>query len=147
MAMNCLVDTNVFLEILLGQPNKEKCKQFLRNNSGFCALSDFSLHSIGVITFRSRRTSTYRIFIQDTLPGVALLHLDNHGYASVLEAHEGFGLDFDDAYQFALAQAHGLTLVTQDHDFERVKGGCSSPFLVGVHPRSGRCKNGLLRFE
>ena len=127
--MNCLVDTNVFLEILLGQPNKEKCKQFLTENAGHCALSDFSLHSIGVIAFRGRRAQAYRVFLQDTLPGVALLHLDKLGYAAVLDAHEGLGLDFDDAYQIALAQNHGLTLVTQDHDFERVKRQVSVRFL------------------
>ena len=27
--MSYLVDSNVFLEILLGQPNKGRCKQFL----------------------------------------------------------------------------------------------------------------------
>jgi len=55
VAVNCLVDTNIFLEILLGQPNKERCKEFLQENSGQCSLSDFSLHSIGVIAFRGRR--------------------------------------------------------------------------------------------
>jgi uncharacterized protein len=129
VAVNCLVDTNVFLEILLGQPNKEHCKQFLRENSGQCGLSDFSLHSVGVITFRGRRTQAYRAFLQDTLPGVALLHLDKHDYPAVWHAHEHFGLDFDDAYQFALAQNHGLILVTQDRDFERVKREISIRFL------------------
>ena len=65
--MNCLVDTNIFLEILLGQPNKERCKQFLSDNSGECSLSDFSLPSIGLITFRGRRAPAYRTFLQDTL--------------------------------------------------------------------------------
>ena len=127
--MNCLVDTNIFLEILLGQPNKEGCKQFLQGNSGQCGLSDFSLHSIGVITLRGRRAPAYRAFLLDTLPGLALLHLDKHSYPAVLHAHEHLGLDFDDAYQFALAQNHGLTLVTQDRDFERVKGEISVRFL------------------
>ena len=49
--MSYLVDSNVFLEILLGQPNKERCKQFLQQNSGECGISDYSLHSIGVLTF------------------------------------------------------------------------------------------------
>jgi predicted nucleic acid-binding protein len=129
VAVNCLVDTNIYLEILLGQPNKERCKQFLRENSGECSLSDFSLHSIGVITFRGRRAQAYRTFLQDTLPGVALLHLDKHGYPAILHAHEHLGLDFDDAYQFALAQSHGLTLLTQDRDFEGVQREISVRFL------------------
>ena len=88
-----------------------------------------SLHSIGVITFRGRRLQTYRTFLQDTLPGVALLHLDKQAYPAVLLAHERLGLDFDDAYQFALAQRRGLTLVTQDHDFERAQREISVRFL------------------
>lgn len=129
MAVNFLVDTNVFLEILLGQANKERCKQLLRDNSGHCGLSDFSLHSIGVITLRARRAQTYRTFIRDTFPGVALLHLDKQAYSVLLHAHEHFGLDFDDAYQFALAKSHGLTMVTQDRDFERAEREITVQFL------------------
>lgn len=129
MAVNYLVDTNIFLEILLGQPNKEDCKQFLRENSGQCGLSDFSLHSIGVITLRGRRPQAYRAFLHDVLPGVALLHLDKQAYPSVLHAHERLSLDFDDAYQFCLAQRHGVTLVTQDRDFVQVKQEIPVRFL------------------
>ena len=47
-----LVDTNVFLEILLKRDKKEDCKKFLDNNIGNLNITDFSLHSIGVILFR-----------------------------------------------------------------------------------------------
>lgn len=129
MAVNCLVDTNIFLEILLVQPGKERCKQFLQENPDTCGLSDFSLHSIGVITFRGHRAQAYRAFVQDALPGLSLLHLDKRSYAAVWDAHQHLGLDFDDAYQFALAKSHGLTLVTQDRDFERVKREIPVHFL------------------
>jgi predicted nucleic acid-binding protein len=127
--MSYLIDSNVFLEIRLGQPNKERCKQFLQENSGDCGISDYSLHSIGAITFRGRREDRYRAFLQDTFPGLALLHLDKQSYPAVLRAHQDFGLDFDDAYQFALAQGHGLTFVTQDGDFQRVKAEIAVRFL------------------
>lgn len=119
--MTTLVDTNIFLEILLAQANKENCKQFLQEHAGECALSDFSLHSIGVIAFRIGRPQVFRAFLKDTLPCFGLLHLDKNGYVAVLQAQERFGLDFDDAYQLALARSHGLSFVTQDRDFERVK--------------------------
>ena len=57
------------------------------------------------------------------------MHLDKHGYPVVLRAHQDFGLDFDDAYQFALAQTRGLTFVTQDGDFKRVKAEIAVRFL------------------
>ena len=40
-----LVDTNIFLEILLGQDKKEDCKRFLNNNIENLNITDFSLHS------------------------------------------------------------------------------------------------------
>jgi predicted nucleic acid-binding protein len=129
VAVNCLIDTNVFLEILLGQPNKERCKQVLQDNSGAGSISDFSLHSIGVIAFRGRREAAYSAFLRDMLPGLAVLHLDKRGYAAVLDAHQRLGLDFDDAGQFALAEIHDLTLVTQDGDFRRATSEISVRFL------------------
>ncbi len=47
-----LLDTNIFLEILLGQEKKDECKKFLIANEDNIFISDFSLHSIGVILFR-----------------------------------------------------------------------------------------------
>jgi hypothetical protein len=40
-----LVDTNIFLEILLRQDKKEDCKSFLDNNIENINVTDFSLHS------------------------------------------------------------------------------------------------------
>jgi uncharacterized protein len=38
-----LVNTNIFLEILLAQEKREICKEFLEVNSGNIYISDFSL--------------------------------------------------------------------------------------------------------
>jgi predicted nucleic acid-binding protein len=38
-------------------------------------------------------------------------------------------LDFDDAYQLTLAKGHGLTIATQDSDFERVKNEIPVQFI------------------
>ncbi|HPC60278.1 MAG TPA: PIN domain-containing protein [Verrucomicrobiota bacterium] len=127
--MNFLVDTNIFLEILLGQPNKGRCKSFLQENTARCAISDFAAHSIGVICYRSRRQQVYQAFLSDIFPATTLLHLDKQGYAAVLQSHQRYGLDFDDAYHFTLARSCGLTLVTQDSDFDRVKAEVSLRFL------------------
>jgi len=47
-----LIDTNIFLEILLEQEKKEDCKKFLNDHIGNLHITDFSLHSIGVILFK-----------------------------------------------------------------------------------------------
>ena len=38
-----------------------------------------------------------------------------------------FGLDFDDAYQYAVAERYGLTVVSFDSDFDRTEKGRKTP--------------------
>jgi len=66
--MTFLVDTNVFLEILLSQDKKEHCKMFLNNNIGILNMTDFSFHSIGVILFRYAKEDIFQKFIEDVIP-------------------------------------------------------------------------------
>lgn len=124
-----LVDTNIFLEILLGQSRKEDCKQFLENHIGQLHLSDFSLHSIGVILFRYGKEQIFTAFVADVLPQVNLVTLSRNNYSVLSESKRNFGLDFDDAYQFSVAQEHGLIVVTQDKDFSRVNKQITVQFL------------------
>ena len=73
--MTFLVDTNIFLEILLGRAKKESCKGFLEKNMGELSITDFSLHSIGVILFRYHKKALFDDFIKDVMPKVDLLSL------------------------------------------------------------------------
>jgi len=54
-----LADTNVFLEILLDQDKGEKCKRFLNKHIQDIFITDFSLHSIGVILLRQEQGEIY----------------------------------------------------------------------------------------
>lgn len=127
--MNSLVDTNVFLEILLGQSASQRCKDFLDDDPGANWISDFSLHSIGVLLFRKDRVELFRQFTADTLPQLTILTLSSAGYNEVAGARDKFGLDFDDAYQFCVAKEAGLAITTQDRDFDRVKNDISVIFI------------------
>jgi predicted nucleic acid-binding protein len=42
-------------------------------------------------------------------------------YAQFTEVNTRHGLDFDDAYQFAVAKENNLAIATQDKDFQRVQ--------------------------
>lgn len=66
-----VVDTNIFLEILLKQTKSEECKEFLDKNIGELHITDFSLHSIGVILFKQHKDELFLKFIKDTLPNKA----------------------------------------------------------------------------
>ncbi len=127
-----LVDTNIFLEILLAQIKKDACKHFLDTHSGSLSLSDFSLHSIGVIAFRKGQEDIFENFLQDTLPHVDIVTLSRTGYAQlahVKHLKHHFRLDFDDAYQYQVAKEHALEIVTLDSDFKRVQHLLSILFL------------------
>jgi predicted nucleic acid-binding protein len=119
--MNYLVDTNLFLEILLNQAGRKKCETFLQGEQGAAWISDFTLHSIGVLLFRQKRPELFDKFAADTLPQFTILSLSETGYSQLAEVNTRHGLDFDDAYQFAVARENNLTIATQDKDFQSVR--------------------------
>ena len=117
-----LVDTNVFLEILLGQEAATLCKTFLTKQADNIVVSNFSLHSVGVILFRKKRAELFQNFLVDVLPKVKVTGLASDAYGTVIEAHRNFSVDFDDAYQVAVAISQDLSIATLDRDFKRVTG-------------------------
>ena len=127
--MNYLVDTNVFLEILLGQAGWKKCEGFLLGEKGAAWISDFTLHSIGVLLFRQKRPEVFDRFAGDTLPQFTILSLSDSGYRQLAGANTRHNLDFDDAYQFAVARENKLAIATQDKDFQRVRNVVSVRLL------------------
>ncbi|MEE4286662.1 MAG: PIN domain-containing protein [Mariniphaga sp.] len=124
-----LIDTNIFLEILLEQEKKEKCKSFLVENYGKIVLSDFSLHSIGVILFRNQKYSLYSSFINDVIPKVKIASIEKGKYFRIEEFAVQFNLDFDDSYQAVISEDLNLTIVTMDKDFEQIKKHIKIKFL------------------
>ena len=119
--MMFLVDTNIFLEVLLIQDKEEECKEFLDKNIGNLCMTDFSLHSIGVITFRYKEEDLFRKFIKDVLPAIMLISLPIKSYGGVIDAKKDLNLDFDDAYQYCAARYYNLKIVTLDKDFEKIR--------------------------
>jgi len=116
-----LADTNIFLEILLKQDKEEDCKKFLNDNMGNIHITDFSLHSIGVILFRYDKENIFQKFLKDVIPNTKVLSLPVELYREVINARKGLNLDFDDAYQYSITKHYSLKIVTMDRDFERIK--------------------------
>ncbi len=115
-----LVDTNIFLEILLKQDKSEICKSFLEENVGNLNISDFTLHSIGVILFKHNKEQLFLKFISDVLPNANLLTMPKDKYEEIIKIKSKFNLDFDDAYQYNICKNFELRLVTMDKDFKKV---------------------------
>jgi predicted nucleic acid-binding protein len=124
-----LIDTNIFLEILLDGERTEDCKAFLNSNAGNINISDFSLHSIGVVLFRNQNESIFIKFFEDIFPNVDILTLAADSYAQLPSVKNNFGLDFDDAYQYKIAEEFGLKIITMDKDFKKIKDKVDVIFL------------------
>jgi predicted nucleic acid-binding protein len=118
-----------FLKFCLSRRKKEKCKTFLVENYGKMVLSDFSLHSIGVILFRNQKYSLYNSFISDVIPNIKVASIGKNRYSRLKELAVRFNLDFDDSYQAVLSEEFKLAIVTMDKDFERIKNHIKIKFL------------------
>jgi len=59
--------------------------------------------------------------------GVAVIGLSAQEMKGIIQVARRFGLDFDDAYQYAVAERYGLTVVSFDADFDRTERGRKVP--------------------
>jgi uncharacterized protein len=128
-----LLDTNIWLERLLGQEQAEVVAELLDqlSPSDMC-MTDFSLHSIGVICNRLKQRAVFVQFVNDVLidSGVALVSIPSDKLKTVVETMDSFNLDFDDAYQYIAAELEKATIVSFDKDFNRTEKGCLTPIQV-----------------
>jgi len=125
-----LLDTNIFLEILLQREKSKAAKNlFIANPSTDLFLTDFSLHSIGVFLFQRNKHETYVSFVNDVVikTGIAVIGLDPKEVLALAEVSKRYHLDFDDAYQYAVAQKYGLQIMSFDADFGHTERGRKIP--------------------
>lgn len=130
--MMYLLDTNIFLEILLQREKSKAAKHlFITNPSTDLFITDFSLHSIGVFLFQRNRHETYVSFVKDVIikTGITVIGLDSEEVLALAEVSKRFRLDFDDSYQYAVAQKYGLLIMSFDADFDRTEKGRKIPEL------------------
>jgi hypothetical protein len=130
--MRLLLDTNIFLEVLLGQERAADAQRLLSASEHELFVSDFGLHSIGLLLLRRKQHDVLRHFLKDVLArvGVGMLGLTAGELSSVIEPSQRFGLGFDDAYQYALAERDQLTIVSLDSDFDRTERGRQTPAAI-----------------
>lgn len=115
-----LVDTNVWLERLLDQEKSEVAALFFEQiSTDRIFISDFSLHSVGVILTRLEQHDVFQSFIEDLFVNgeIKQLLLDPVDLLKLKKSIKKFRFDFDDSYQYLVAQKYELTIVTFDKDF------------------------------
>ena len=120
--MRYLVDTNIFLEVLLEQDQSQIAQDFLSTGSTHqLTITDFSLHSIGVILFQRKQQEQFKEFLIDMVwsSGVRICSLNRAQLNKMFYPAEQYDLDFDDAYQYVAVKENHLELVSFDTDFDR----------------------------
>jgi uncharacterized protein len=102
-----LIDTNIWLEELLGQERALICSRLNVDN-------------------------VFKIFTEDVLlrSGVELVHLSPFEILEVSDLCERYDLDFDDAYQYAVAALYDADIVSFDRDFDKTPQGRKDPVNV-----------------
>ena len=128
--MRILVDTNIFLEVVLEQEKIKEAQSFLSETQRHeLFISDYSLHSIGLLFFRRKGHDVFRQFLIDMISnaGVKMVAVSAEEMKSVVDAAQKFNLDFDDAYQYATAEKYDLEIVSFDTDFDRTEKGRRLP--------------------
>ena len=122
-----LVDTNVFLEVLLARSRKEECKKLLsqlRDGKKTALVTDFTVHSIIVTMDSLGKLAELRTFLT-SLTAYKGLHIHHTRITDELKATETAiqnRLDMDDAIQYTIALAiNAEAIISFDKHFNNLK--------------------------
>ena len=95
-----LVDSNIWLEVLLEQEKSADAVKFLTSvDSNRLFISDFTVYSMGIIMTRLGRSDVFDRFVQDTITdsGVDVIRISMNEMSTISAITKQYGLDFDSA--------------------------------------------------
>ncbi len=73
-----LVDTNVWLELLLKQDKSDEVRKFLESlEANLLGITEFSLYSIGIILTRLNKDDVFEDFLSDTIEDSGVINKDS----------------------------------------------------------------------
>ena len=77
-------------------------------------------------------SDTFPALVDDLLVrgGITVFRLLPEDMWNIVATGDGFGLDFDDAYQYVTAERYGLTLVSLDGHFDQIERGRRTPMDI-----------------
>ena len=131
--MMYLLDTNIWLERLLNQENSAVVGELLTTLSPTeICMTDFTLHSIGVICDRLKQIEIFQQFVQDVVidGNVQIVGVPLDTLGDVVKAIDQFNVDFDDAYQLVAARNIPASIVSFDRDFDKTDLGRLTPAQI-----------------
>ncbi len=121
-----LIDTNVFLELLLNRAFKNDCARLLKEieiGNLEAYVSSFSIHSIEVILSNFNKQEELKIFLTSIIDfeGLFVYSTNLEEELEVIEEMEK-GLDFDDALQSFITKKLKASIISFDKHFDKIKG-------------------------
>ena len=122
-----LVDTNIFLEILLARLRKDECKKLLsqlRDGKKTAIVTDFTVHSIIVTMDSMNKLTELRTFLTSltAYKGLHVHHTSITDEAKAIEVAIHNKLDMDDAIQYTTAIAtNAEAIITFDKHFNSLR--------------------------
>ncbi len=125
-----LLDTNILLELLLKRQKYMEVEAFLRQTPReSLKISDFSLYSLGIVLFRRKMHGLFSKVVEDLLinGGIGIIRLVAEDLDGVSQSSKRFNLDYDDAYQYTVAEKYNLIIVSLDRHFDRTDRGRRTP--------------------
>ena len=136
-----LLDTNCFIQIVRQRPDAPQVVSLLAGVSpDRLHLTDYTLHSIGVIMRRFKQLQGYMAFLSGFSlgKGIRLVTVPVAQLDQVVTTSMTYNLDFDDAHQYAAAELHNLTLASLDADFDRTPRGRLTPAVALARYAAGQ---------
>jgi predicted nucleic acid-binding protein len=122
-----LVDTNIFLEVLLCQAKKEECEKLLeqfKKGKKLGIMTDFTVHSIIVIMSNYERLEGLKVFLSSLTgyKGLRIYPADLTNEIKATELATQNKLDMNDAIQYAIALDTNVeAIVSFDKHFNNLK--------------------------
>jgi predicted nucleic acid-binding protein len=122
-----LVDTNIFLEVLLSRAKKEECKsllRLLRDGKKNGIVTDFTIHSIIVIMGSLSKIKELKTFLLSILAykGLHIYHTTIADEVNATEMATEQELDMDDAIQYSTAlSTNAEAVISFDKHFNNLK--------------------------
>jgi len=118
-----LIDTNVFLELILGQERADECERFLNKVSKGeleAVISKFTVHAIEALLNDPNLILIFLRNIQNSL-GLNVYETSLEDEIATSMFMDKIKLDFDDALQYYIAKKLGAeAIVSYDKHFDRV---------------------------
>lgn len=128
-----LLDTNCWMQIARARPQAGDVLQLLGAVPlRHLNLSIYSVHSIGILLRRHGMAGQYAGFLARMSIGTMIRVIDVPliQLGLVDDACTNLNLDFDDAYQYVVADLHNLKIVSLDADFDRTPRGRLEPLAA-----------------